>query len=272
MKWNVSQWKNWQMCPMFSYFHDVRRRGLESTSVALEIGTAFHKFMEAKLKGAPEPQLELSEEAQREWDKLVVFARAWTVPPEWEVRHVERALEWPLGLDILQGRLDALVWWNDGYWSLQWKTCSQTANLELLGDSVMVGFHECAYHWLAEQAGYLPFKGTILITAKKLTQKAITEGRNPIAPPVYLTRSKAMVAERITQMREGVHKMVVVVDPPAFLQWDTTKYITKNTDSCMGKFGNSRCQYWQVCHEGGSIDALPFVDLKNRYEEVQDGV
>jgi hypothetical protein len=275
MKWSVSQLKNWLRCQTYCYYHDVLRRGVEGTSAALELGTMFHLYMEAKLKDRPpEGVISANEKAMEEWAKLLPFAQAWTPPADWEIKFVEKALEWPLGFDILLGRLDALVWWNDGWWSLQWKTTGQNTNLELLGEQVRVGFHECAYQWLAEQNGYTPFKGTILVTAKKLSQKAINEGRNPIAPPQYLFRSRAMVDERIKQMRAESHRMGLILETPPYagkgMAEECKKLIFKNVEQCGGMFHNSRCPYWDVCHEQGSIDSSPFVDLPNRYESEEE--
>lgn len=281
MKWSVSQLKNWLNCQTYCYYHDVLRRGISGVGSATLLGTVFHEFMEAKLKGLPEPEITFNEmdaqgmKAAGEWKKLLPFAQAWEAPKDWEVRGVERAFEWPLGLNTLQGRLDALIWWNDGYWSLQWKTCGQSTNLETFGEHIRIGFHECAYQWLCEQAGFKPFKGTILVTAKRLSQKAIGEGRAPIAPPQYLFRSGEMVAERVEQMKLKAEEMSHIIDgittfENGHLARTMKKLLFKNVEQCRGMFHNSKCPYWDVCHEGASIDSAPFIDLPDRYESEQE--
>lgn len=267
MKINVSMAKDYRRCPTYCYHRNFKRRGLARASDALRLGTHFHAYMEAKLLGKLPPEPALEGKAQREWTLLEPFAAAWQKPEDWEILMVEKALEWPLGHHTFQGRLDALIRRAGGHWSLQWKTCESTTNLPTFSEGVRIGWHECMYQWLAEQQGYTPFHGTVLVTAKKLSAKAIEEHRNPIAVH-YLPRSRAMVEERVRHFSGLMQVMALDMAPPSEALVRAHDHARlKDPDFCHGFYGNRPCEYFAVCHESASLADAPFINLEDRYKE-----
>lgn len=260
--------KDWLTCPALAYYRHFLRRGIPIDSSALELGTFFHSYMEARLKtmagaeGILPPEPKLGEDALKEWLKLEPFAREWALPHGWKVVIVEAPMELPFQKHILQGKLDAIVEWNGGFWSLQWKTCASSTNLEAFSESVRIGWHECAYQYLAENNGFRPFLGTILVTAKKLSQKALTEGRNPIAVQ-YLPRDRALVERRLEDLNTLVDQMQIGF---GFSQKEVPPHsMPMNVDSCFGRFGNHKCDYFGVCHDGDDLMSGDYAALPDRY-------
>lgn len=255
---SISDLKLWLTCPQKHHFATIEKRVPVALSPALDLGNTFHRFMEARLKGAPsETLLALAPEtpdAQEEWQKLLPFIAAWPIPPEWRIVAVEYPLSGTLGAHQIQGRLDALIYWNSKYWSLQYKTCGQSTPLDNLADSVRLGFHEAAYQYLAETSGHVPFGGTILLTARKLSLKAIREGSNPLMVH-YLTRSPSVQSEILSDL-------ILALDLS-----ETTRF--RNLESCYGPFKNTKCPYLPVCHEGLSISSDLYQDAEDRYADLE---
>jgi len=277
MRANISMVKDYLACPRLWYYRDHLKRGLGGEGGAVEYGTMFHAAGAAKLKGKLDEWLQTEihdpylygqtprwgSDALLEFTKCSPYLKNLEIPPDWHVALVEQAISCKLRHDhILEGRLDALVKWNGGWWSVQWKTCGQGVNISTYAEGIRVGWHEIAYQHLAEQCGYTPFMGTILITVKKLSMKKLDEGVQPIAIQ-YLAREHSMVEERMNHL-------VSILDFMAedALASDADPYHTiKNPEACLGRWGKKKCQYFPICHEHSSIDDDLYMPLPDRYSE-----
>jgi len=266
----VSQLKDYLRCPAQAFFIHELRRVPSASNMALGIGTLFHEQMALLLVGkynkvlAQLPSWKLcTDEVQDAYMKhyLYIVAERYYINPAWEIIHIEKALEDP-GIN-LQGRLDAIVKWNGKYWSLQWKTYSN--DLAGLQEKVRLGYHEVAYQHLASINGYTPWGGTILGACQKLPSYRMAPDR----------RSKYMITPEDRQAAFTTHYLTRSPDEQASLLDNLTKHLErmsrdwalrlKNTDSCFGMFGNSRCPYFQVCHQGGSIGSGNYKTAEPRY-------
>lgn len=261
----ISELKQWIECPQKAAYAQLRVSA--SPPPSLQFGTLFHAYMEQRVRSAlslpVDPLPTVSEEALAEWRKLEPHIEAWSLPPEWTLRGAEVPIRGTLPRwngakpeHQLQGRLDALVEWNHKLWSLQYKTCGQSVPLVNLAESVRMGFHEAAYQYLYQQHDPTPYGGTILVTLKKLSMKALREGSNPIAVH-YLTRSKQEQQALLLDLSKALDSM-------------EQGQVWHNWEACHGPFKNSRCPYFPVCHEHLPLSSDIYMDAVNRYPEFQE--
>ena len=271
MNLNVSMLRDYLKCPQLAYNAHVLRRGAAKKPVALDVGSLFHEAMmlrpEKTVLSAELPSwLEVSEDAREQWvkHKLWLPANSWKPDEGEETIGAEIVLEAPFGEHKLQGRLDRLVGWSGKFWHRQWKT--YTDGLLDLQERVRLSWHEVAYQYLAETNGYKPWGGTILGACQKLPGYRMIEGhRHDITDTDridaltfhYLFRAlraqQRMLDDLKWHLKETAYYMRVCIPPP------------RNYDSCFGPFGRGRCQYFSVCHEGGSLNDPQFVTLEDRY-------
>lgn len=264
---SISDLRTWITCP--AKLRYAQERVPISISPSLDLGTVFHSHMERrwqKALGRPVGPITLPQtpESTLEWQKLEPHATAWKPPSGWAIRDVELPLRGPLARwdgrkpdHDLVGRLDALIEWNQKLWSLQYKTCGSSVPLDNLAASVRMSFHEAAYQHLVETTRWplgAPFGGTILLTAKKLSQKSLTAGQNPIALH-YLTRTPAEQKILLTDLSKALDSM-------------ETSQPFKNWESCFGPFKNSKCPFFPVCHEGISLHSPLYMPTPNRYPDL----
>jgi hypothetical protein len=199
---------------------------------------------------------------------------AWIPDPAWKVLGTEVVLEAPIGYGhTLVGTIDAPLIWNGKLWSGQWKTFDGGSEPEWallnLQDKVRLSYHEVAYQWLMEQTlckeHNLPYGGVIMGACEKL--------------PGYRIINKKRV-EITDADREGAltfHHLFRALEQQRELWLDTHRVLThaaqaasyefqyKNLDTCFGPFGRSKCPYFSVCHEGGSLSDPGFRDVPKRY-------
>jgi hypothetical protein len=280
MKVNVSLMRDYLKCPQLAHNLHVLKRGPATKPMALEVGTLFHEAMDQRLKGAQPAKWSLksfadvSEDTRAAWNKhkLWLPVDAFAPEPGWEIIGSEMALEKEdLGV-TLQGRLDAIIKYNDKFWSLQWKTYDGN---DLLGlcERVRLSYHEVAYQWLAEQNGYAPWGGTILGACAKLPgyrlvggkRQEIGDGDRAAALTMhFLTRAPQTQAAMWTQTLLHLNQADLAVSTGLWTG-GTTFVMQRNYDQCFGPFGRGRCPFFSVCHEGGSLDDPQFTDLEDRY-------
>ena len=270
MKISVSMLKDYLKCPQLAHNIHVERRGPERKPAVLEVGTLFHEAMESRLKGSPPGKWTMasfssvSPEARELWakHKLWLAVDGFEPWPAWEIVATEKALSLHLSADDeIVGRLDAVVKYNGKYWSLQWKTFD--SDLLALQERVRLSFHEVTYQTLAECAGYAPWGGTILGACQKLPgyrivggkRQEIADGEREAALTLHLlTRSHAVQQSMWANINMQVRELMKGISSPL-----------RNYDQCFGPHGRSRCPFFSVCHEGGSIHDAQFVDLEDRY-------
>lgn len=266
----ISHIKDYLKCPMMAFYRHTARRGLPPHSPALSFGTVFHKMMEFKLKHEPVPWDDLRNQchplARADFDNMREIMEPWEPPAEWIKISVEEPLISSLGL---MGRLDAIIHEKGvpGVWSGQWKTASGNRQVADLIEEVRVGFHETGYERMLSEKNYL-VNGTLLGVYRKLPKHKRVKGKLVEVPleerrklswlMIKLPRSNEDMLARLrdlTRLRDEITK--------------GTRSSIRNTDACFGLYGNSRCEYYDVCHNGFDIDAPPFVDLPTRYDDVQ---
>lgn len=258
----VSEVMSYLTCPTKAHYAHRELRGLppRAASLSIRFGTFWHQFMAAKLtaRQCPEKPPEFvtidkdDEDLLLEIKRLEEYYKYWDPPMNWIVKAVEVPLNAPIGTRYtVAGRLDGIVGYNGYDWSLQWKSCGPSENIPTLCEKVRMGFHECVYQRLAEM-NRIPLRGTILGVLKRYSNKAIAEGALPLTFHL-LPRERDEVDERFRDF------LSVCDDIHA------ERHRIKNVSACH-VFG--RCQYYDVCHNGASISEAPFVDLPNRYEDL----
>ena len=266
MIFTISQVRDYLWCEQYAHNLHTLHRGIERSSKALWLGDLFHQSMAARLLGKPLPFGYGDEfkdpEVTSGFRAMLPFLTTWEVPSSWKVLQVERPLEVPVGRHRLLCRPDALIMDQHGTWLVQWKTLAKGADLGLHQERVRLSFHECGYHWAASTGGMDgqngAISGTILGTYKKLTKAELSAGTNPFIL-TRVARDRATVVERVDALALVANRMEESIERDKHL---------KNTDSCFGRFGNSLCQFYQVCHEQGSLKDPPFVDLPDRYNDL----
>ena len=282
MRISVSAMRDWLKCPQYAHNIHIAHRGPEGRPVPLDVGTLFHEAMARRLGGdlslGPELKswLEVSEEAREKWSRhrLWLPVNHCELDPAWTVLGTEVVLEASIGYGhTLVGTLDAPIVWNGKLWSGQWKTYDggpePAAALLRLLDKVRLSYHEVAYQWLAEQTlckqHNLPYGGVILGACEKL--------------PGYRVIDKKRVEiddrERVSAL--SFHFLLRLPGQQRALWLDTHHALTraardagythqwKNLDYCFGQHGRTRCPFFSVCHEGGSLDDPKFIDYTPRY-------
>ena len=266
MIFTISQVRDYLWCEQYAHNIHTLRRGIERSSKALWLGDLFHQSMAARLLGKPLPFGYGDEfkdpEVTSGFRAMLPFLTTWEVPSDWKVLQVERPLEVPVGRHRLLCRPDALIVDQAGTWLVQWKTLAKGADLGLNQERVRLSFHECGYHYACSRlsTGHdaKRISGTILGTYKKLTKADLAAHADPFNI-TRVARDWWTVVERVDALALVADRMEESIERGKHL---------KNTDSCFGRFGNSLCQFYQVCHEQGSLKDPPFVDLPDRYNDL----
>jgi len=194
---------------------------------------------------------------------LAVPAEAYEFDPAWEVIAVEEPLLGAINGVAVQGRLDAIIKWNDKYWSLQWKTYSALDGLADLITYVQLSWHEPCYQELAKQNNYEPWGGTILGACLKLPgYRIVNSKREEVTDEqrVAAFRTHAIARSAATQERIIHHLGLQLADMKE--RWNLQ---IRNHEACWGTHGRMRCPYFGVCHDGGSLDSSEFRTAPERY-------
>jgi hypothetical protein len=264
---SISHVKDHLKCPRMAFYRHRLHRGLPPHSAALSFGTQFHKMMEYKMSGQTVPWDELRTDchplAWRDWDNMREVMEDWLPPPEWKILAIELPLTDPTRR--LQGRLDAIVEMNDMIWSVQYKTVSANRQVADLIEEVRIGWHECNYEALLRDV-YKPAKpigGTIgcfyrkLPTHRRVNGKLVEvplEDRKRASWAIYpLPRERDILERRIDDTNVLITAM------------DNQERVIMNTDACFGVYGNSKCEYYDVCHNKMDIYSPPYIQLESRY-------
>lgn len=273
---SISDVKSYMTCPQLFMYKYVDKVGPKfDTSAAMLVGTAVHRFLEARLLGTecgatilpPEPMTEeVKEEVLKTLAGLGPALTAWQPPDKWEIIDTEKELRKTITLNDgseveLVGRLDCVVRAMGKLWHLQHKTCHASKPTAVYSESVRTDWHETAYQVMAEESYGEKFAGTILNCVRKLSAKRIAEDPGAVFELYYLHRGSELLAQ-------GWEDIINVVDRMA---WDITAYQTdipvlKNRMSCAGVFGNSLCKYKDVCDGRRALNQMGFVQIERRYE------
>jgi hypothetical protein len=274
MEWaTISQLKDYIKCPQYAEFiHDLRRVP-SKTPPYFDEGSIFHEAMENKLHGRNPDILqsaswmEAGDEARDRFfrkHRLDVAIDYYEIDPDWSVEAVEIPLYGTFGRVKVVGRLDAIVKYNNKYWSLQWKTYSK--DILRLIEQVRLGWHEAAYQDLARQNAYLPWGGTILGACQKLPSYRVTDGKRiditdeqrvETFTTHYLARNESEQSELIKNLITYLNNMQE--------GWGLG---TRNYESCWGPNKDFKCPYYDVCHGGQSIESEDFKTAAPRYQPV----
>lgn len=233
---------------------------------AVKIGSAVHEYMAWILgdRKGDEPLIALSSvEDQRVYEHCISAVKDW-IPP-FEVKLIEHALEaeLPSGGVSLQGRLDALVFDEGEYWSLQWKTVGRGVNIGNVLEKVRMSPHEIAYHWLVKECLGIELAGTVLGTFKK----HLTKAEQSIGTPVFQTWALHRTSDEAeTAWADDIAPMLALLNEQVtgrMPAWPPPR----NWTSCFGTFGNSPCPLFGHCHNGLPIEAMGLVPLEDRYAQ-----
>jgi hypothetical protein len=273
MQATVSQLKDYLRCPQYAEFIHHLHRVSVKTPTYFEEGSIFHEAMENKLKGRDfaltsyKSWMNASEEAQHRFlnkHRLDVPIQYYELDTEWKIIDTEVPLSGTIGQVQVIGRLDAIIYYNHKYWSLQWKT--YTKDLLRLIEQVRLGWHEVAYEELAFQHGYYPWGGVILGACQKLPSYRVVDGkRHTITDEEriqtftthYLVRSRIEQATALGHLAAYLRRMEK--------DWGLS---LRNYESCWGPNKDFRCPYYEVCHGGQSIDSDNFKTVEPRYKPI----
>lgn len=267
--------RDWLKCPQYSYNMHILHQAPIRKSPAMEEGILFHEAMALHMTNDGSSAMDLpswhlvSGEARDLWvkHKLWLPINVFAVPLDWTILGTEIVLS----LDTFQGRLDAIIRWNGKFWSLQWKTYED--GLLELQERVRLSWHEAAYQHLAEREGYLPWGGTILGACQKLPSYRLIEppggGKKQRIEVTDEDRINALTFHYLTRSHDKQLEMVSsLMDSLDFMRdelYNTSPHRRRNYDSCFGPFGRGRCPYFDVCHEGASLESSAYTTIEPRY-------
>lgn len=282
MEFSVSQLRDFIRCPQYAYFRHIVNKWPRDRkpSEALEIGTMFHKYMAAKLKGHNMSIEEQSAMAPNSaileaWlkYKLWLAADAWSIPDDWTLGPIERPMVAPITNEendpTLCGTLDYVVKVDGKWWSGQWKTYED--DLAGLVERVRIGWHErVAYAALAQAYDFTPFAGTILGAVRKLPSYRL------VADPDTGKKRRVDVTDEDRAGALTFHWLayeydVNRLDDMIYYARELKKTTSwgadniRNPDACWGMYGNSRCPYYETCHGATNIDSPEYITLEPRY-------
>ncbi len=261
-------------------------RGVGSYSEPLDLGTLLHSIFEARLLGTDWREARYACEAKLVKSRPRGFDDAWAgavsfvddIEPwidEWapefplEVVAVEKEFRASLGGLELAGRVDGIVRWNGQLWPLQHKSMAQSKVVHVFAEKQRTDWHEIFYQHCIEQM--FPGErvgGTMLHCVRKLSKKALGEGKNPFSWH-YLARTEAIQAEGMRDIQAtlwAAHSLLHNVTS-LHLPLDTYPYALaiKNREACGGFYGSSLCPFKGVCDGEEQMDNGKFVQLKRRY-------
>lgn len=260
MKISVSDLKLHVTCPTkFHYVYNLKR-GVDREEPAQEIGSFAHEILDLKLNRALwRPRLDEIETTAKDWPALKLMLQVWEPHPDWKIHAVEK--EYSLGLpsgDTLVGRPDAVVEYLGGFWHLQHKTIASSKPPATFTEIQRTDWHECVYQRMLEEAGYRPFKGTILNMLRKLSVKTLLDNPHAGIVTTYAPRSENEVNQALFDITMRLGRIHTE---------NKIEVREKTRQSCGGHFGNSLCPYKGVCDGWLEINSNAFVDIKDRYAE-----
>lgn len=249
MKTNVSAINDHLRCPAYWHHRHVSKRGSPEKSPALEFGIRWHKAMErwpehTELDDSHEDQLMLA--GLKEWARLRFQWNLLMGP-------AELALETRIGAHTVFGRLDRIVTWNDQFWHLQHKTMDGRLPVEPFTRAQARSYHEQCYRWMAMDAGFKPYGGTILAILRKITPKQLREGTKPPLEISHLAITQNELAKRDLEC--------------TLLAMECTQ-----ADTCPRQYpiacvqGWRICPYLDVCDGITRIEDMPKFDPNERYK------
>ncbi len=258
MKTNISAIQAYLECPRLWYYKYIEKRGIETDSEALRLGTIWHQIC------AEERDIELSDP---EWmhSALTEFDLWKEEHPEVKFLGVEVEMSCQLGSHTLIGRLDSLIEWNGKLWHGQHKTTAATTNIPIFSKLISRSFHEHGYRRMVEDKYGKPYGGTILFIAKKLTDKALSEGKSPFSVeylPIHgdLTHDIKRIIDRMAADSVVPN---VFSDPGEESNWGLPY---QNPDSCGGRFKNHLCDYIDVCEGRMKLETMGEIDPLKGYK------
>lgn len=278
MKINISDFKGWRTCPYAAKVKHEFGRWTPPTD-AMRVGTAFHKGLELKLANKPITGLDLEACVSGIEDisdaktarELLAHLNTFTLPPGRalgsEVKLSTPLYDWDTGdMHTLVGALDGLWEDPDGLlWSLQAKTISSSKPIAHELNRVRLSFHELAYHKLAhDNKRYI--SGTLVIVGVKLTKKAKEAGQAPIFYE-YMPRTWDESEELLPSLEAELLRYAQDMDVDA-----SRASMFRNTDACLGQYGNSPCPLFVHCHQGADLAGVVDTTLthirEDRYSEI----
>lgn len=276
MKVNVSAVLDYLECPSKWFMRYVCCRSPQGTGKAIRFGNRWHDMCEADAWSrdpADEPHetllLRLARWAlQRElrrWD-IEILARektfTATLPPK-IVREITG------NTHEIMGRLDALVRWNGQTWHMQYKTMAQSKDIHFFQRIVARSYHEHAYKHLAINNGYADYAGTILVCVRKLSRKAIKDGK-PILSilPIAIPDRPGAILE-LAAAADAMQALMHRSTSPMHTWEEYLPRVPQNPQACDGFFHGpaTRCPYLDVCDGLAYPDSIPRVDPLERYKE-----
>lgn len=304
----ISEVKAFWACPQRWYWQFVApRRSPRHEAAALVVGTAWHKFMEARLNGSSVEaalgeietvmtagineaigvgRLKQAKELETEWEKLQVAGPLWKDWLEAETLAVEKPLSLTfndLGIRI-NGKPDRKIRLrsNGRMGSMQHKTLGASKPVDPYLLTFVRSPHECTY-WsmLEEEDREEPF-GVVVNILRKLSIKTIKEAPE-IAMQQHIipisreqacrgVRNVLSTCQMMKRWAENGPQLEVTMAESRF-GWFGEMW--NNPDRDLGQFGNSADPYLEALTTGDEsllMDDSKFKDTEVRYETVEGEV
>lgn len=271
--YNVSKLKTFLECEQKGHYKYHDGRSPNRREQALDIGTLWHKLMDARLQGATNPQCvqiiedsfqKLFQESDPQyfhkvshgWKAIEPAFWAWKPNPEWEVIGTEMVVHRQLPGVRIEGTLDALVKWNGQFWHLQHKTLGASTPPDVYMAFMQRDWHECIYQWIAGDT-FKPYGGTILNVVRKLSFTTISANPSHALWSVPIPRDNDQVMKAVSDMATAISRfeMLKVTNDPI-----------QNRSACAGWMGNRLCPYIGVCNGVATLtDDTLFKPTEDRY-------
>lgn len=274
MNLSISDFLDWKGCPHRAGVKRAVGKWVPPGS-ALGIGVSFHKGLELKLAGRPITGMDLeacvsniATPKDAKVARSLLAALDKLEMPEGTAKGSEVLVTGDLRPGLLGvGRLDGL--WETpapAMWSVQGKTISSSRPIAHELERVKNSFHEIFYAELARRTG-IELAGTLVIVGVKLSQKARDEGQREVFWE-FMPRSEMAVKARFDNMLPELLRCADdLARPGMWAHW------FKDTESCLGKYGNSPCPLFAACHQGADlrnvIETSLTYTLEDRYGDVQ---
>lgn len=260
MRLSVSDFKLWLECPHKAVWKARLGRWVPPGG-ALSIGTAFHRGLERWTQGLPVIGSDIStglpallqgvDVKDLKQAEALLRALAATPRPEFETLATEIQLSMPMSTPgipdwELVGTLDGVIRTPDGkLWSSQGKTISSSKPIAEEFERVRDSFHELVYAMLSSRAGW-DLSGVFVLCGVKLTEAARKRGQ----PEILLSweEHQSDLGVRFSVLREKLGDFA----RDMFQEAKEHSHF-RNTESCLGTFGNSPCPLFAACHQGADL-------------------
>lgn len=281
--------KRFRMDP-WRYFAQTQFNSIER-AIPLDIGSLWHSFCEARVRGATlaQAQEQMNDALEttvlgllgtkgtaaatkfRGQGKILLAASEhWEVPPCDEVLAIEEAIEVPLGLIpgttcklTLNIRPDLVIRVNGSLWHEQHRTLDKGVTMALYQRTAVRDITERLYHvGLKHRFPEEDVIGTRFDVLRKLRPESIHAAPRSALGRFEVVMEQPLIESAIRQLKGGIAKAIYLMRMGIIEIWD-------NDDLDRGKFGNSEDAFFKVLSGECELDdARYFEPVKDRYAEL----